>query len=607
MKEPLDIDISERLKIEEALRESKQKAEMLLNVAAEIIISLDSSGSITLLNDSGHRILGYEPPELVGKNWFKTCIPDENRDKLRKYLSMLIEDESKLLVSHENDVVLKGGKRKTILWHNSILRDKDGKGIGLFSSGEDITERKKIEKALHDGEEQKNMILNGLSANVALLDGNLSIVWANKAAADSVNLPVEKLVGSHCYALWGDDAKPCADCPSVRAIQSGTSVHQVVKTKDGKFWDIRGDPIFDDDGKVISIVEIAQDITRLKQQEEALRNGAKRLEGIIEGTHAGTWEWNVQTGETVFNSVWAEIIGYSLEELAPVSIQTWKALVHPEDAAKSHELLRQHFSGNTPFYELECRMKHKDGHWVWVLDRGKVITWAEDGKPLQMFGTHTDIDELKKNSDKIKKLLEEKELVLKEVHHRIKNNMNVISSLLHLQTSVVNDPAAVLALQDAINRIKSMSLLYDKLYQAPSYSELSIHQYLSALVDEVVANFPNSQRITIEKDLKDFNDFMLDVKRLQLLGIIMNELLTNAMKYAFSGKEQGRILVSSTYVENHLTVSVQDDGIGIPALVSFENTTGFGLQLVVTLAQQLNGTIRLERDSGTKFVLEFDA
>lgn len=124
-------------------------------------------------------------------------------------------------------------------------------------------------------------------------------------------------------------------------------------------------------------------------------NDAFKLQCIIDGTNLGTWEWNVQTGETVFNEIWAQIIGYTLDELAPISIKTWEALAYPDDMKTSSDLLERHFSGEHPYYNIECRMKHKYGHWVWVHDRGKVISRSADGKPLMMFGTHADITERK--------------------------------------------------------------------------------------------------------------------------------------------------------------------------------------------------------------------
>ncbi len=143
------------------------------------------------------------------------------------------------------------------------------------------------------------------------------------------------------------------------------------------------------------------DITESKQAEEALQTQRNRLAGILEGTRAGTWEWNVQTGETVFNERWAEIIGYTLDEISPVSIATWQKFAHPDDLKKSGDLLEKHFSGELDYYECESRMRHKNGQWVWVLDRGQVISRTADGKPLLMLGTHQDINERKITEEKL--------------------------------------------------------------------------------------------------------------------------------------------------------------------------------------------------------------
>lgn len=124
---------------------------------------------------------------------------------------------------------------------------------------------------------------------------------------------------------------------------------------------------------------------------EQLRISKNRLAAIIEGTHIGTWEWNVQTGATRFNERWANIVGYTLQELEPVSIETWTRLAHPDDLARSGKLLEQHFAGELDYYDCVARMRHKDGHWVWVHDRGRVASWTPDGKPLWMSGTHADV------------------------------------------------------------------------------------------------------------------------------------------------------------------------------------------------------------------------
>jgi PAS domain S-box-containing protein len=145
-----------------------------------------------------------------------------------------------------------------------------------------------------------------------------------------------------------------------------------------------------------------QDITERKATEQSLQQEQQRLSNILWGTGVGTWEWNVQTGETRFNERWAELVGYTLDELAPLNIDTWMRLAHPDDQPRSGELLARHFSGESDHYECEARMRHKDGHWIWVLDRGKVVSRTPDGKPEWMAGTHWDITERKHLHDALR-------------------------------------------------------------------------------------------------------------------------------------------------------------------------------------------------------------
>lgn len=159
----------------------------------------------------------------------------------------------------------------------------------------------------------------------------------------------------------------------------------------------------DVEGRPLRSMAIIEDVTLRLRAERSLADERERLANIIAGTRAGTWEWNVQTGEARFNERWAEIIGYTLDELQPVSIDTWMKHGHPDDLLSSGEHLQEHFDGKSPAYEFEARLRHKDGHWVWVLDRGKVITWTEDGKPEWMFGTHQDITLRKTQEDMLRK------------------------------------------------------------------------------------------------------------------------------------------------------------------------------------------------------------
>jgi PAS domain S-box-containing protein len=196
--------------------------------------------------------------------------------------------------------------------------------------------------------------------------------------------------------------------------------------------------------------ELNHEIEERKQAEKTLRRERLRLGWIIEGTNAGTWEWNVQTGEAIFNRRWAEIIGYTFEEIMPISIETWLKFCHPDDLKESERLLKDCFEGRSEYYHCECRMKHKDGSWIWVLDRGKVITWTDDGKPGWMYGTHQDITEHKHAEAEKGKLQEQLTQARKAeslgrmagaVAHHFNNQLSVVMGNLELVLGDLPDDA----------------------------------------------------------------------------------------------------------------------------------------------------------------------
>ena len=155
-------------------------------------------------------------------------------------------------------------------------------------------------------------------------------------------------------------------------------------------------------GQMTRLVGTLQDITEQAEAEAELKSQRQRLSSIIEGTHVGTWEWNVATGVIRFNQRWAEITGYSLEELQPIDMRTWMAMIHPQDLRTAKTLIKRHFRGQLAYYDCQLRIRHKLGHWVWIHDRGHLESRSADGRPLLMYGTHTDISDTKHQEEEIR-------------------------------------------------------------------------------------------------------------------------------------------------------------------------------------------------------------
>lgn len=284
---------------------------------------------------------------------------------------------------------------------------------------------------------------------------------------------------------------------------------------------------------------------------EKLKKEQKKLKNIIEGTNMGTWEWDIKTGKTIFNERWAQIIGYTLEELEPININTWIKYVHKEDLEKSNAILKKHFKKELPYYETEARMQHKNGECVWVLDRGKVVEWDEDGKPLKMFGVHIDITKRKKLEEDIKNISMKDSLTniftrryvferLDELLNLHRRNGNLFAAaILDIDFfKKVNDTYGHLAgdfiLKEFANDIKLNIRSYDLLARYGG--------------EEFLIVFPNSNK----------NDAYIIVDR--ILSIIQNKIYIfneNKIKITFSAgiSDISNIIVSDSCIDNLIDIA----------------------------------------------------
>ena len=344
------------------------------------------------------------------------------------------------------------------------------------------------------------------------------------------------------------------------------------------------------------VLSLNGEIQQRKKYEEDLRENKQQLELAVEATELGIWDSDQITGENRYNSYWSEMIGYADGEIGS-SIDSWQNLLHPEDRLRVMKEIDLHLSGKTDIYSSEYRLMHKTGRYVWIQSIGKIIQRDEDGRPVRICGTHRDISGRKESEEKILTLLNEKEVLLNEVHHRIKNNMQTIKGLLMLQSYSLSDPSAKNAIEEAGSRIDSMLLLYNQLYISEDVNEVVFNDYLSLLVDQIIAT--HHRTVELEKKITECR---LPVKTASTLGIVINELITNTMKYAYSVEETLRIGISLEQDSGYMVLIIEDNGV---KTVETKTEPGTGLNLVEKLVEQIDGEFSMFRDNGTVCRIKF--
>jgi two-component sensor histidine kinase len=241
----------------------------------------------------------------------------------------------------------------------------------------------------------------------------------------------------------------------------------------------------------------------------------------------------------------------------------------------------------------------KDGHVVEYQSVGKDITERKRAEEEIRFLNQTLEQRVIERTQQLNALLKEKDVLLREIHHRVKNNLQIITSLLNLQSRYVKDEPTLAAIRESQNRVKAMALVHEKLYQAENIAQINLDDYTRFLGTGLIQFYGvKSRGITFTTDIGDIN---VDINMAIPLGLIINELISNSLKYAFPDREKGEIFISVRKENHTLSVLVKDDGIGIPADLDWRNTESLGLRLVISLVEQLNGSINLDRTAGTEF------
>lgn len=514
-------------------------------------------------------------------------------------------------------------------------------------------------------DELLRFVLDSASEGMVILDKDFRILEVNAATASMFGLPPEAIRGlavlDHRWVFFREDGAPFskADQAALKTLLGGGAQDPMelgirkARSTEVQWVRVRSRPRYLADGAGVEFLLVTfENITESRAARARLSRKIATLNSVndyalhLDGaSRKGLFDLISESARIVFDAragsvasycpdtreltveaiSWSEslesgvmrVIGRGIKRLAaPVSEDEYRIMMDLKIGAAT--TLSEFSFGKIPMGISDAIEKTLGIGWfrgVVLVSEGKLFGAlglagargqdAPEAEELQVFAEITANAIRKKDAEaRIAGLLEEKEALLHEVHHRIKNNMNTMISLLSLQSYACSDgDDASAALRDAMGRLQSMSTLYDKLYRGQDLRSLSLSEYLPSLVSEIVATFPGGREV--ELDVKA-EDVLMGTRQLPLVGIIVNELVTNAMKYAFGEGRPGRLSVAAQEVKGKVRVAVSDNGPGMPPGFELDASPGFGLGLVRILAKQLDASLGVQNRGGAHFTLEFE-
>lgn len=348
---------------------------------------------------------------------------------------------------------------------------------------------------------------------------------------------------------------------------------------------------------------------RVIERTEELRESEMKYGILAQTSPVGMWHTDANGDCLYVNERWCEITGLTVEDALH---DGWAQNLHPDDRDRVFKEWHD-TAKNKQDFKSEYRFTLPNGTTTWVY--GQAIPEIDkNGVVVGYVGTITDITERKKFEDQISSSLKEKDVLLKEIHHRVKNNMQVITSLLRLQSERIEDKQLHDIFLESQNRIKSMALIHEELYISKDLTSIEFYHITRNLISSIMRSYEiGPGRITVNMT---GNEVLLDVNKAVPCGLIINELVSNSLNHAFPEGKKGELKISMCKVEgpsladgqmrSKMELIISDNGVGLPEDMDFKSTKTLGLELINTLVQQLNGTIELNRTKGAEFKIVFD-
>lgn len=573
-----------------------------------------------------HEVSEYSFPD------FETAINRYAKPEHHERLTTLIQN---LIITGESfveqfEIIT---NKNNVKWVESSAHAdfENGKCVLIYGTFQDITSQKTLLESLYLNEEKFQKAFEFAPIGMALVSQEGQWIKVNKEVCKITGYSEEELMTLTFQDLTHPDDldKDLALVQQMlnKEIENYEMEKRYFHKKGHIVWvHLTVSLVRNNEGLPLYFISQINDITHQRKASEELQRERQRLYQTIEGTNIGTWEWDLQENVIIYNQRWAGIVGYTLEELKPINKKTWNDLVHPDDSEISDKALEKCFLREIEYYECEYRMRHKSGDWIWVQDKGKVIEWSSDHKPLLMLGTHADITERKNSEQELKNTLD----LVSEQNKRLINFTHITSH--NLRSHIGNFQMLLSLLLEETDELKKKELTEFLLTIANDLQE-TIH-YLNEVLQIQTNLNQQVKKVNLYKEIEKIlqnikgsieeSSAVIHVNVPQNLSInyspeyiesVLLNLLTNAIKYRHSERNP-IIYIRVQRIEKYIILQIDDNGMGIDLNLhgqklfgmyktfhSNKDARGLGLFIIKNQIEAMGGKIEVESevDKGSTF------
>ncbi|MEM1172035.1 MAG: PAS domain-containing protein [Cyanobacteria bacterium P01_H01_bin.35] len=648
-------DISEDKVVDTKLQLIQERLQLALETSGDGLWDWNIPTGKCYYSSRWLEMLGYEENDLPRNfNTWEMLIHPEDKDWVMDALDLHLEDSSFIFAFDYRLRTKSGGWKWIATYGKVVVRDETGKPVRMICTHTDISTRKAAEVTLQKQLELEKLVstisTSFINLNPNEVDSSLEIALkqvGELTGADRSYLFLvssDKTQVSNAYQCFATEIEtkidnlqnlPIDDLPwlmdklykfeivhiplisnlpleastekqilSAQLIQSLLCIPMVSGTELIGF--IRFDGIrqlckwTDSTINLLKIIgEIFVSALEYQEAELALRESEQRFRMMADSAPVLIWMSGNDSLLSYLNQTWLNFTGGNLEEEIG---DGWQQAIHPEDLENYLQTYQENFYTHQPF-TIEYRLRRADGEYRWVFNTG-VPRFNLNNSFAGYIGSCIDISDRKQAETQIQNSLQEKEVLLKEIHHRVKNNLHIISNLLDLQSDYIEDEKVLELFGDSQNRIQTMALIHEQLYQSKDLGQIDFTEYIHTLMDNLLCSY--SSRENIINPIINAEHINLNLETAIPCGLIINELVTNSLKYAFPNGKNGEIGLELHQDEKEkIYLKIRDNGIGIPADFDWKNSSSLGLKLVRILSKQLKAEIEFDGSQGTVVSLIF--